>query len=52
MCRSDGSMLPVFVSSPPVESSPVAEIPSVGGPTTGFARANRSGNCVANLYVP
>ena len=50
--RTEGSIGRVIESGLLVESWPVSVIPSDGGPTTGWARAKRSGNSVANLYVP
>ena len=40
----------VLLASPPGwGGAGGTQIPRPGGPTTGFARANRSGYCVANL---
>jgi hypothetical protein len=47
--RSDGSIGVVLLSGPPDGLSGVVATPRPGGPTVGWARANRSGYCVANL---
>ena len=53
MCRSDASWRNVFERSPPgCGGFGGTHTPSPGGPTVGWPLANRSGNWVANLYVP
>ena len=53
MLRSDASIRLVFDPAPPGDGSfGGTHMPSPGGPTVGCALANRSGNWVANLYVP